>query len=65
MWHVLLSVPRIYLCVEDMDALIVVDFITKVVRAKVVQEQDIRFLYDLIITCISILSETSLLRGRY
>ena len=56
MWHVLPRVPRIYLCVEDMDALIVVDFITKVSRAKIVQEQDYRFLDVLDITFISILS---------
>ena len=31
------SVARIYLCEEDMDNLIVVDFITKVLRAKIVQ----------------------------
>ena len=43
MWHVLPSFPRICLCVEDMDALIVVDFIAKVVRAKIVQEQDNHF----------------------
>ena len=40
MWHVLPRVARIYLCEEDMDNLIVVDFITKVLRAKIVQEQD-------------------------
>ena len=56
MWHVLSSVTRIYLWVEDMDAFIVVDFITKAVRAKVVQEQNVGFLHVLIITFMSILS---------
>ena len=56
MWHVLSSVTCIYLCVEDMDDFIVVDFITKAVRAKVVQEQNDRFLHVLIITLMSILS---------
>ena len=56
MWHVLSSVPRIYLCVEDMNAFIVVYFITKAVRGKVVQEQNDRFLHVLIITFIPILS---------
>ena len=65
MWHVLPSVPRIYLCVDDMDALIVVDLITKVVRPKVVQEQDNRFVYVLISTFISILSVASLLGSCY
>ena len=58
MWHVLPRVARIYLCEEDMDNLIVGDFITKVLRAKIVQEQDYWFLDVLIITFVLILSAT-------
>ena len=36
MWPVLLSVPRIYLWVDDLDTLLVVDFTARVVPAKLI-----------------------------
>ena len=54
MCHILPSVPRIYLWVNDLDALFVVDFIAKIVRAKL---EDYWFLDVLIITFILSLTD--------